>query len=280
MINFILSFFILLLLSACSQTKFTIVNLSSLTYDGKILQNISYGDDARQKLDVYIPKTSEKLLPVIVFFHGGRWTFGSKEQYKFAAISLSKKGYIVVVPNTRQYPKIKFPVFIEDGAKAISWVNTNIVKFGANKKLYISGHSSGAHIGALITADETYLKKENLKTNIITAFAGISGPYDFEPNEPDLIDIFGPSTNFINMKVTSFIDGNEPPMMLLYTSKDKVVGVRNLNLLKKAINDSDGKVETKIYENGNHVDSIAALSWINPANLPVSKDIDEFFKQY
>jgi acetyl esterase/lipase len=276
----IFSLSLLFILTACSEAKFAIANAPQLTYKGEIIRDVAYGVHERQKLDIYIPQTEEASLPVIVFFHGGRWSFGSKDQYKFVGLTLSKMGYIVVLPNHRLYPEVKHPAFIKDGAKAVAWVHENIGEYGGNERLYLSGHSSGAHIAAMLNADESYLKAYDLSPDIINAFAGISGPYDFEPEEPDLKDMFGPPSNYSTMQVTSYINGDEPPMLLLYTKPDKAVHIRNLQLLKQKILSEGGMVETRIYQKGDHIDAIAALSWANPADLPIAEDMVRFFRDH
>jgi acetyl esterase/lipase len=275
--------FILILttfLTACTPLQFALVNAPALTYDGQISEDVPYGELTRQKLDIYVPNIDQETFPVVVFFHGGRWTDGSKEQYKFVGMTLSNMGYVVVMPNTRLYPDVKFPTFAEDAAKSVAWVHKNIASYKGNQNLFISGHSSGAHLGALIIADNAYLAAYELKPNIVNAFAGISGPYDFVPKAADIKDMFGPAENFPNMVVTNFIDGDEPPMLLIYTAEDTTVHPRNLALLKAGIEKANGKVETIIYETGGHAAPVAAFSWANPSDLPVPRDIDSFFKTY
>ncbi|MFT5996472.1 MAG: acetyl esterase/lipase [Glaciecola sp.] len=267
-------------LTACTPLQFALVNAPSLTYEGHISEDVAYGPHSRQKLDIYVPNIDQETFPVVVFFHGGRWTDGSKAQYKFVGMTLSNMGYVVVLPNTRLYPDVKFPTFAEDAAKSVAWVHKNIANYKGNQNLFISGHSSGAHLGALIIADNSYLAADDLKPNIVNAFAGISGPYDFEPKAPDIKDMFGPPENFPKMVVTNFIDGDEPPMLLIYTGEDNTVYPRNLEALKAGIDKANGKVQTIIYETGGHAAPVAAFSWANPSDLPVPKDIDNFFKQF
>lgn len=269
---------LLVLFTACTPVKFALVNAPVLTYDGHIIENIEYGPLSRQKLDIYIPKTALESYPVVVFFHGGRWTGGSKQQYKFVGMTLADMGYIVVLPNTRLYPDVKFPVFAEDAAMSLAWVHNNITQYKGNENVFVSGHSSGAHLGALILADQSYLAKYKLSPNIVNAFAGISGPYDFVPQAPDIKDMFGPAESFPQMVVTNFIEGDEPPMLLLYTSEDTSVHPRNLNALKAGIENAGGNVTSKVYPHGDHVAPVAAFSWANPSDLPVPQDIDDFFK--
>jgi predicted alpha/beta-fold hydrolase len=268
------------LLVACTPLQLAVVNAPTLTYDGQISKDIPYGQFSRQKLDIYVPNIDQETFPVVVFFHGGRWTDGSKDQYKFVGMTLSNMGYVVVLPNTRLYPDVKFPTFVEDAAKSVAWVYKNIVRYKGNQNLFISGHSSGAHLGSLIIADNSYLATHRLKPNIVNAFAGLSGPYDFVPKAPDIKEMFGPPENFPNMVVTNFINGDEPPMLLIYTREDNIVHPRNLEALKAGIEKADGNVQTIIYETGGHVAPLAAFSWANPSDLPVPIDMDYFFKKF
>lgn len=276
----LLLFTLTMFLVACTPLQFALVNVPSLTYEGKISEDIPYGQFSRQKLDIYVPNIEQATFPVVVFFHGGRWTDGSKEQYKFVAMTLSNMGYVVVIPNTRLYPDVKFPTFVEDAAKSVAWVYKNIANYKGNQNLFVSGHSSGAHLGALIIADASYLAAHKLRPNIVTAFAGISGPYDFVPKAPDIKDMFGPADNFPNMVVTNFIDGDEPPMLLIYTDEDDTVHPRNLEALRAGIEKSNGSVQSIVYKTGGHAAAVAAFSWANPSNLSVPRDIDNFFKTF
>ena len=272
--------FLIPFLVACTPLQFAVVNAPTLTYDGQISKDVPYGQLPRQELDIYVPNIEQETFPVVVFFHGGRWIDGSKDQYKFVGTTLSSMGYVVVLPNTRLYPDVKFPTFAEDAAKSVAWVHKNIANYKGNQNLFISGHSSGAHIGALIIADNAYLATHKLKPNVVNAFAGLAGPYDFVPKAADIKEIFGPPDNFPNMVVTNFIDGDEPPMLLIYTGEDDTVYPRNLAALKAGIEKANGDVETIIYETGGHVATVAAFSWANPSDLPVPKDMDDFFKKF
>ena len=272
--------FLMTFLVACTSLQFAIVNAPTLTYDGQISKDVLYGQLPRQKLDIYVPNIEQETFPVVLFFHGGRWIDGSKDQYKFVATTLSNMGYVVVLPNTRLYPDVKFPTFLEDAAKSVAWVHENIARYKGNQNLFITGHSSGAHIGALIIADSSYLAEEGLKPSIVNAFAGLSGPYDFVPKAADIRDIFGPPDNFPNMVVTNFIDGDEPPMLLIYTGEDDTVYPRNLEELKAGIERANGNVETILYETVGHTATVAAFSWANPSDLPVPEDMDAFFKKF
>ncbi|TKB65920.1 MAG: alpha/beta hydrolase [Nitrospira sp.] len=270
----------LLLMSACTQAAFTAANLPTHLVEMAVEHDRAYGSELLQKLDVYIPaNTMEKQLDVLVFFYGGRWTYGAKEDYRFIAATFVKEGFIVVIPDYRKYPQVRFPVFVEDGARALAWVSDHIVEWHGNPaRIHVVGHSAGAHIGALLAADPHYLADVGKDRSLtVHDFAGLAGPYAFTPDEPDLEDIFGPPQNYPNMQVTTFIDGTQPPMLLLYGNKDTAVKLANLERLEQRIKQRGGCVRSRIYPNADHTDLIEALSWWNRQRVPVVEDITTFF---
>lgn len=269
-----------LAISACTQAAFTAANLPTHLAEMTVEHDRAYGSEPLQKLDVYIPaNTREKQLDVVVFFYGGRWTYGAKEDYRFVAATFVKEGFIVVIPDYRKYPQVRFPVFAEDGAKALAWVFDHISESHGNPtRIHVVGHSAGAHIGALLAADPHYLADEGKDRSLtIHDFAGLAGPYAFTPDEPDLEDMFGPPQNYPNMQVTTFIDGTQPPMLLLYGNKDTAVKLANLEKLEQRIKQRGGCIRAHIYPDADHTDLIGALSWWNRQRVPVVEDITTFF---
>ena len=237
-------------------------------------------DGSSKTLDLYIPKrVTQDPLPVIIFLYGGRWTDGKKRQYAFAANTLAQEGFIVVVPDYRKYPDVKFPVFAQDGAEAVAWVHDHIGSYGGDRgQIFLSGHSAGAHIGALIAADPKYLGAHHKSRSIITAFAGLAGPYDFVPESEDLKDMFGPPERYGEMQVPTFIDGGQPPMLLLHGRKDDTVRLYNLERLAGAINAKGGYVETRIYPKVDHIQIVGALTVFWRYKAPVKDDLVGFFR--
>ena len=77
--------------------------------------DIFYGENHKwQILDVYRPKDSEGILPVIVSVHGGGWVYGDKERYQWYCMDLARRGFAVVNFTYRLAPEYKFPSPIED----------------------------------------------------------------------------------------------------------------------------------------------------------------------
>lgn len=247
-----------------------------------VTTNIAFGNERWQTLDVYKPSTKFRpsKSPVIVFVYGGGWSWGDKSLNHFAADAFTSRGYTVVIPDYIKYPDGKFPQFIEDVAMSIAWVQENITSFnGDPQNLYLVGHSAGAHTVALLGADKHYLNNAGVKYSNIKGIAGIAGPYNFTPKKPAYIDTFG-KENFEIMKVSSHIDGSEPPMLLLHADGDTVVGKFNQTTLAEIINAKGGIVETIDYDDDiTHVSILLKLHPWFAGKVDVAADIDNFFNK-
>ncbi|MGD8557892.1 MAG: alpha/beta hydrolase, partial [Chromatiales bacterium] len=132
-------------MTGCSPVR--VVNGLSPDSHYRLTSDVSYGADTRQKLDLYMPETATGSPPVVVFFYGGGWRKGNKENYEFVASSLTNAGYAVIIPDYRLYPEVSFPGFVEDGARVVAWAMQNAERYGADPdEIFLMGHSAGAHI--------------------------------------------------------------------------------------------------------------------------------------
>lgn len=260
------------LLAGCTNPKLFAANLPSLLFDGTVTRNVIFDHDAGQGLDIYQPKNANNA-PVVVFFYGGRWTTGRKEDYAFVGTALAEQGFVVVIPDYRKYPAVKFPAFVEDGAKAVAWTKRNIARYqGQPEQIFVMGHSAGAHTGALLASDARYGVRDDIR-----GFAGLAGPYQFTPEEPDLQDMFGPPSKYPQMQVTTFINGKEPPMLLLWGEGDTTVGRFNHEKLASRIQATGGQVQVKTYPNVDHIQIIGAFTPFLRGKATVVKDVSAFF---
>ena len=163
------------------------------------------------KLDIYIPNNSSKSLPVIVWFHGGGLTRGTKAIPE----ELKNDKFIIVSAEYRLGPKVLSPVIIEDAAASVAWVFNNIQQYGGDtSKIFLSGHSAGGYLAMMLTMDESWLAKQNISNNkikaciplspqVITHFA-IRAENKIKDIQP-VIDEYAPM-NFIKANTPTIID--------------------------------------------------------------------------
>ncbi len=264
-------------LAACStQSKLAVVNVTAANYGGQIVEDQVFDKDLDLAADIYVPE-SEGPHDVVVFIYGGSWQTGVKEFYPFVGVTLAQEGFVTVIPDYRKFPDVKHPDFVKDAAKAVAWIRDNIDQFGGDPdRIYLSGHSAGAHIAGLLTADERYLRDAGAE-GVVKGFAGLAGPYHFNPKEPVFVEIFGPPENFPQMQVSTFIDGNEPPMMLLHGLEDKLVGRINVDRLSAALETAGACHQVKFYDDLGHDGIISGFTWIFRGR-PVVDDVADYFR--
>jgi acetyl esterase/lipase len=279
-----LAFLIYAFIKDSAATGLRILNTAvSLTSNMTVKKDIIFDSHKKLALDIYTNANwqADTKRPVLIFFYGGGWRWGDKAYFKFVADSFVDKGYVVVIPNYTLYPAAKYPEFVKDGAKAVAWVQQNIAKHGGDiDNLFVTGHSAGAYIAAMVAFNDQYLAAENQSTSIIKAMAGISGPYNFTPKEQEYIDVFG-EENFDDMKILNHVNGNEPPALLIHSEGDTTVGLFNHELMVEALKAKQDSVETLIY--GKDITHVKALMKLHPwfaKEVNVAADIDAFFKRF
>ncbi len=273
-------------LSGCTRIGIAILNGAARSRPKfSVAQDISYGSKNRQKLDVYRPqsqtKMKETLAPVVVFFYGGSWRNGSKNLYPFMGEALCSRSFVAVIPDYRVYPEVRFPTFVEDGAKALVWVREHIQEYGGDPhQIYLMGHSAGAHIAALLTFDEHYFQAEDGKRKTIKGFVGLAGPYDFLPFDDPLNEkIFAPKENFALSQPIHFVDGSEPPALLLHGEADRTVRIDNTINLAAQIKKAGGRVTTQFYKGMTHLGLIRSFSKIFRKKSCPLDDVAHFIQE-
>jgi len=266
------------LLTACSGPQ--LLNTFTPSNGYNLATNLPYDPSTGLTLDVYTP-TGARNAPVVVFFYGGRWSEGDKLMYKFVGQALASRGIVAVVPNFRLYPAARFPAFVEDAATAVKWTKSNIASYGGDSgKLFVMGHSSGAHIAAMLALNEGYLKQVGGSRSWLKGMIGLAGPYNFLPIEdPELRDIFGPPEKFEQSQPIFFVDGQNPPLLLLHGEDDKIVWVANTRSLAKAVAAAGGPVETVIYPKMSHTWIVGSLGSVVRSSSDVVNHIDDFVKR-
>ena len=177
----------------CGVCIICILALSGVSFGAgyTLYKDIVYGgfDDCDEKLvslDVYVPDDG-KIHPVVVFIHGGAWQIGDKKYDGNKAKYFTEHGFVYVTVNYRLSPEVIHPVHIQDVARAIAWVYRHIDAYGGDPgRLFVMGHSAGAHLSALAALDERRLEAEGLSPDIISGVILLDGAgYDIPLLLPD-----------------------------------------------------------------------------------------------
>ncbi|KAB0677986.1 alpha/beta hydrolase [Aureimonas leprariae] len=260
----------LLALAGCSGASLLNAVTSRAGY--ALERNLRYAPGARGTLDLYVPADVRPDTPLVVFVYGGAWDSGSKDIYRFVGQSLAKAGIAVAVPDYRLYPEVVFPRFVEDAAKAVAAVEkagregTEGLPAGRHP-LFLMGHSAGGEIAGLLATDPRYLRAVGLSKRRLAGFIGLAGPYDFLPLKEERYKRVFPVETREDSQPVHFVDGTEPPMLLLAGSDDTTVNPENTRSLARHVVAKGGTAEAAILPGADH---IAVLSGLATA-LPVGE---------
>jgi acetyl esterase/lipase len=262
-------------LAACSPRR---VAESLLTGDHFTrVEDVAYGGDARQRLDVYRPRGARSGAPVVVFLHGGRWKYGSKDDYRLVGSALTRRGFVVVVPDARLAPAARFPAWIEDGARAVRWTTDHVAAHGGDPaRVTLVGHSSGAHSVALLVLDARWLRAAGVPAGAVRGGVSLAGPVDTVWTDPDVQAAMGPREGWPATYPRTHVDGAAPPLLLLHGDADGVVFPSGSRRLAARVAAAGGCAPLRTYAGVGHVGIAVALATPGLGIAPVLDDVAAF----
>jgi acetyl esterase/lipase len=261
---------------ACGGLAFTAANVPAFFGDFERRADIAYAPGPRHSLDVYAPSKAQAR-PIIVFWYGGGWEDGRKSNYRFVGAALAKAGYVAVLPDYRLYPEARFPDFIDDGAQALAWVAAHAGEIGGDpRRIFVAGHSAGAHLAALLAYDAARLERVGLPRDTIRGCIGLSGPYVLTPNDATLNDIFRAPYTIADWQPVLRAQAGAPPALLLHGEADTVVDVAHARRMAEKLESLGVPVTLRTYPGRGHRDTVAAFAAAAPDKLPVVAEIRRF----
>lgn len=183
----------------------------------------------RQKLNIFSPQKPQSKNIVLVFIHGGNWNSGNRSLYSFFGSRWARKGVVTVVTDYPLSPDATFKEMAIVSATAIKWVKENIATYGGDpEQIFVSGHSAGGHLAALISVDKTYFDSLHItnpiKGTILIDAAGLD-MYNYLKQEH-----FPPGHTYLNTFTTdqmewkkaspvSFLHPGLPPFLVFLGGK-------------------------------------------------------------
>ena len=229
-------------------------------------------------LDVYAPEEQgEAALPVIVFLFGGAWEAGNRHQaVRFDLLDYATEGYIVVTADYRYLTEAVYPAQIDDVKTVLRWIRMNAESYGLDaERIGIIGPSAGGHLAALAGTANRPGELE------------VGGPPDVPSHVHAVVDYFGPTdflqgdahrtedadpwnaadssvSRLIGAPIESapekvalanpitFIDGSEPPFLIIHGDKDGLVPLHQSQILHEALLAAGVSSELLVVKDGDH----------------------------
>lgn len=267
----------------CACSPVTLVNALTPRATYRDVTDLAYGTSERQRLDVYLPAGHDATgrdMPVVVFFYGGSWQNGTREDYRFVGEALASRGFMAILPDYRTYPEVTFPAFMDDAAMAVRWARDRAPEFGGDPaRLFLMGHSAGAQIAALLATDARYLQVDGLGKCDIAGVIGLAGPYDFLPLQSDVLRRIFPEPTRRASQPIHFVTGREPPMWLAVGDADTVVDPGNTERFAQRLRTMNDQVEVRHYDLG-HAMLLGTLSAPLRRYAPVLDDIATYVNSF
>lgn len=191
----------------------------------RVEEDLQYSERARDpklnRLDLYLP-TQVANPPLVMFVHGGTWMTGSKEGHRWIGQTLALHGYAAAVINYSLSPIARFPAHVEDCAAAFAWLHRHAGdKRFDQDRMFVMGHSAGAHLVALLALDPRYLQAVQVPTTAIRGVLGLSGVYDVRPANPALDGVFGRDPERRDLASPFLhVTASAPPFLLTWADHD------------------------------------------------------------
>jgi acetyl esterase/lipase len=265
-------------LAACSPLSAINTLLPSDGGARQAARDVAYGDDPRQRLDVYVPEGAAGASPVMMFIYGGGWDNGSKNDYSFVGQAFASRGFVTVVPDYRLVPQVRFPDFLHDCAQALRWTQDNIGRHGGDVgRVHLSGHSAGAYNAMMIALDRRYGARAGVRPGLVKSASGLAGPYDFLPLDDDrTVAAFGQTPRLSETQPVTFARAGAPRVFIATGDADTTVLPRNTYALGRRLKAAGASVEVKTYPGVGHPGILLALGRSFRGNAPVLDDIVRF----
>jgi arylformamidase len=143
--------------------------------------DVAYGPHPRHRLDIFPCTSPRSLAPIAVFFHGGFWRSRDKADYSYVANGLGSLGCVVAVVNYPLCPAATLDDLVISTRHAVRWLGDHADQFGGDaSRLYVTGHSAGAHLAAMCCCGDGTNPSE-LPAGAIKGALLTSGLYELEP---------------------------------------------------------------------------------------------------
>ncbi|SDT99098.1 alpha/beta hydrolase [Halopseudomonas salegens] len=223
----------------------------------------AYGTHKRQHLDVYFPAGDLDKAPVALFFYGGSWRGGSKDNYTFVGEALAARGIIAVIADYRVYPDVTYPDFLHDSAAALAWVIEQRSDWQPQPgPLVVMGHSAGAYNAAMLALDPRWLARHGLSPTDLDAWVALAGPFEFLPIlNPRVKPVFHHPETPLDSQPIEHVGEHSPPALLMAARPDRLVDPeRNTQAMADKLSAAGVAVDTHYFDSRNHFTLLLTLA--------------------
>jgi len=217
-------------------------------------RRLAYGAGEMEKLDIYIAKRASA--PINLFIHGGAWRGGNAREFGYAAEMFVGAGAHFVVPDFVKVQDAGGSLFamVEQVRRAVAWTYRNAASFGGDaNRLYVSGRSSGAHLGGVVATTD-WKKDFGLPADTVKGYTLSSGMYDLRAPRLSKRGNYVKFTDEMEQALSPqrHLDRIVAPIVLLYGSLETPEFKRQTREFAEALKNAGKQVKLVYAEGYNH----------------------------
>jgi acetyl esterase/lipase len=269
------------LLGGCSGLRLIDAVTPSAGYT--LAAGLAYGPSQRHLLDIYAPLAGGAAgpPPVVLFLYGGSWRNGARAQYRFVGAWLARAGFVAAVADYRLFPEVRFPGFVEDCAAALAFLGRHAGQHGGDPgRLFLMGHSAGAHMAMLLAIEPAYLVGAGADPDRLAGVVGISGPYDHDFGTVRwLADVFPDDWSRRAARVADRARSGTPPVFLANGMADSLVPARNAVVMAERLRQKGNPVALRLYDGAGHGDILLGFVPALAGASTLGQDVAGFLNQ-
>ncbi len=249
--------------------------------------DVPYGNDYWQKVDVYLPPELPDAVtcPVLFYIHGGGWANGCKEWMGFMAPALVDAPLIFVSVSHRLAPAVRMRSIVEDCADALAWVHRHVARYGGDpERIFVAGHSAGAHLSALLALRSDLATARGLPVNVVKGCFPMSGTFDLrfarapvghvEEHIRDVV--LGGTEEIAEWSPWAAVAGNRIPFYVTWGELDFARTAAQGRQFVDALSQQLGTVEAEAFAGQTHFSVNEACG---PAGNPWSQKVKALMQQ-
>lgn len=251
------------LLQEIGQLPIYLWKVRGVPLKGLTVNKYKFGSHSRQYFLLYqseISKAADK--PIIIYYHGGGWTFGSPEQFAANAKFFTDLGFDVIMPSFRRLPFYRSQAIAEDRLLALSKINALCKeKNWDSRKFILGGLSAGANVVALLCYDLQGLQKINFDRNRFVGLMLCGAPLDLSGMvQTPLLYCYAGKTNsesYLKVSPVSYLRSADAiPVLIIHGTKDGMVSYKNVaRFVQRCKELKMNNLTVNIINKGTHLDA-------------------------
>jgi len=204
--------------------------------DIRVRRNVPVSPEAPAlRVDLFVPTTGENL-PIAAVLPGGGWNMGHKglKAVQFLAGWLAERGVIGVAMDYRLIPAVSPTEQTRDVARGVAWLALHATEFrGDPHRIFLVGHSAGAHLAALVACDRRYLDKQGTSADVPAGIVAISNVFDLRNTEHPLgsiakrkiTTVFRDAATRELLSPLLYVQPGAPPFLILHGMGDHLIAL-------------------------------------------------------